>query len=134
MNWRANLGTLHLCFRYLSICCRSQILGNVLLIQQFYFQEFNELSKTEQEDLLARNTPLYLNFILGNYLTSETGVDQVRWILGPNAFNLQTSHGRRELDKKKPDVLNKLLYIFEDDGQWKSFLESAGNIKQQNLR
>ena len=97
-------------------------------------QEFNELSKPEQEDLLTRNTSLYLNFILGNYLTTETGVDQIRWILGPNAFNHQTSTRGREMEKKTPEALNKLLSIFEDDGQWKSFLESARKIRQQNLR
>ena len=43
--------------------------------------EFSDLSPAEQQRLLAQNTPLFLQYILSGYLKSESGGEQVRWML-----------------------------------------------------
>ena len=43
--------------------------------------EFSDLSPAEQQRLLAQNTPLFLQYILSGYLKSESGCEQVRWML-----------------------------------------------------
>ncbi len=43
--------------------------------------EFAELSAHDQRQLLARNAPLFLQFVLGRYLSAESPADQIAWLL-----------------------------------------------------
>ena len=45
-------------------------------------KEFTSLPKIDQRRLLARNTPIYVQYILGRYITAEDGYTQLLWILG----------------------------------------------------
>lgn len=47
-------------------------------------EAFQSLSMNDQEVLLKNNIPLYLQYITGRYLTSNSGLEQLTWILEGN--------------------------------------------------
>ena len=42
---------------------------------------FSSLGKEDQKVLLKNNVPLYLQYILARYFSSESGLEQISWIL-----------------------------------------------------
>ena len=57
-------------------------LGNQFKHFALMHKEFLSLPKNDQRKLLLRNTPLYVQYILGRYISSKSGTDQLYWILG----------------------------------------------------
>ena len=47
-------------------------------------ESFRSLSARDQDVLLESNIPLYLQYITGRYLTSDSGLEQLNWILEGN--------------------------------------------------
>ena len=45
-------------------------------------KEFINLHKSDQRKLLARNVPLYVQYVLARYINSDSGYEQIRWLLG----------------------------------------------------
>ena len=57
-------------------------LGNQFKHFALMHKEFLSLPKNDQRKLLLRNTPLYVQYILGRYISGKSGSDQLYWILG----------------------------------------------------
>ena len=53
-------------------------------------REFLSLHKRDKQSLVQRNAPLFIQYILGRYFTSETGYEQLKWILGIHAPTVPT--------------------------------------------
>lgn len=45
---------------------------------------FLQLTKTDQRKLLARNSALFIQFVLAKYLCTKKGAEQIQWFLGYN--------------------------------------------------
>ena len=43
---------------------------------------FSGLTWQDQDTLLTQNTPMYLQYVLAKYFSSDLGIDQISWILG----------------------------------------------------
>ena len=76
--------------------CVLHIIGQ--LHQIFYrFAErscmFKSLTNGDQLILLRKNDSLYVQYILSCYLTADTGMEQLAWLLGPNMPILGTRTG-----------------------------------------
>ena len=66
-------------------------LGNQFKHFALMHKEFLSLPKNDQRKLLLRNSPLYVQYILGRYITAESAVEQLYWFLGnSNMFNIIT--------------------------------------------
>ena len=51
---------------------------------------FQNLSQEDQLVLLKSNIPLYLQYITGRYLTADSGLEQLTWILEGNIPSMKT--------------------------------------------
>ena len=49
---------------------------------------FLGLPKRDKQSLVQRNAPLFIQYILGRYFSSETGYEQLKWLLGSHAPNM----------------------------------------------
>ena len=68
--------------------------------------EFLHLPKSDQRKLLARNVPLYIQYILAKYINSDTGYEQVKWLLG-NHIPCLNRKDRKRLKKVSLGKLNR---------------------------
>ena len=62
----------------------------------FFLQSLNQL---DQEILLSSNGSLFINYILGRYLTAPTALEQIQWIIGSD--NLPSIHRENNLQNLK---------------------------------
>ena len=97
-------------------------------------KEFADLPKEDQDILLAENIPLFVNFVLSNYIMADSGLDQIVWILGPRAFSHASSETNSRFKNKSPQTLNKDMSMFLDVVQWTRFQDLACLIKKMNFR
>ena len=97
-------------------------------------KEFADLPKEDQDILLAENIPLFVNFVLSNYIMADSGLDQIVWILGPRAFSHASSETNSRFKNKSPQALNKDMSMFVDIVQWTRFQDLACLIKKMNFR
>ena len=94
--------------------------------------EFLHLPKSDQRKLLARNVPLYIQYILAKYINSNTGYEQISWLLGSHVPHLN----RREKKSLKKVSLKKLnqhinLFHFSADLEYYNIL--VHNLKLHDL-
>ena len=54
-------------------------------------KEFINLHKSDQRKLLARNVPLYVQYVLARYINSDSGYEQIRWLLGSEIMSYEES-------------------------------------------
>ena len=94
-------------------------------------KDFADLPKEDQDLLLAENTPLFVNFVLSNYIMADSGLDQIVWILGPRAFN---SEPNCRIKNKTPDMVNQDMSIFSDSSRWTRFQDLACLIEKMKFR
>ena len=59
-----------------------KILTVLFFISALMSKEFIHLHKSDQRKLLARNVPLYVQYVLARYINSDSGYEQIRWLLG----------------------------------------------------
>ena len=97
-------------------------------------REFSDLPKEDQDLLLVENMPLFVNFVLSNYIMADSGLDQIVWILGPRAFSHASSETNSRFKNKSPQTLNKDMSMFLDVVQWTRFQDLAWLIKKMNFR
>ena len=84
-------------------------LGNLFGYFAHLQPEFGDLSPAEQRTLLARNTPLFLQYIVSGYLKSESGCEQVKWMLvGKNP-------AQKGLHKINMKVIGELANVSESE-------------------
>ncbi len=57
------------------------------------FERFTQLPEPDQTLLLKKNAPLVCHYILARYVSAETGVDQLTWLLGPHTPHLGKKQG-----------------------------------------
>ena len=63
-----------------------------------FFSQFTKLKKKDQRQLLARNTPLYIQLYLSFYLSTTKGTELVQYIQGTTKISdLQIDHNRKTL-------------------------------------
>lgn len=86
---------------------------------------FQGLNRIDQENLLATNGALYLNYILGKYFTAEKGTEQLEWLLGSRFVN----HVNRNLELARVDIVefNACVNLFENEDRAKEYVDTAKN-------
>jgi hypothetical protein len=67
------------------VLSKSSLLDHIVILgKQFkhfalLHKEFLDLPKGDKRKLLARNTPLYVQYILGRYISADFGREQFNW-------------------------------------------------------
>ena len=97
--------------------------------------DFLSLHKNDQRKLLARNAPLFVQFVLAKYLTSSSCQRQIQWLLLhqlPDKINWRLMH------KMSMKRINHQLKLFKDPDArriYKDFVKniSACPIKMEQL-
>ena len=77
---------------------------------------FQNLSQDDKLVLLKSNIPLYLQYITGRYLTADSGLEQLTWILEGNLPTMRTE-----------EVVN-LSSISFDEFVWEQFLFRSSEL------
>ena len=62
--------------------CIERILTVLFFVSALMSKEFIHLHKSDQRKLLARNVPLYVQYVLARYINSDSGYEQISWLLG----------------------------------------------------
>ncbi len=91
---------------------------------------FCAFSKVDQELLLTRNTTLFINYILGRYIGSETGEEQLQWMLDANLP--QNLSGTRP-EKISFNEFNEQLHMFEVQEDDYDFEKGSRIIQETKL-
>lgn len=94
-------------------------------------KDFVNLSKDDQRKLLARNTPLYIQYMLARYITGETGFEQLEWMLGVTLPKHLSSDEKVNLRKVSLKKLVKHLNLFHLGANIDNYAEFA---KRLNIR
>ncbi len=87
-----------------------QTLGNQFKHFALMHREFLELKKSDQRKLLARNTPLYIQYILARYFSAPTGESQLSWILGPQ-WTIPTQPDQEDEEQEEEETMFKLVTL-----------------------
>ena len=94
--------------------------------------EFAELSRHDQRQLLRRNVPLFLQFVLGRYLSAETPAEQVEWLVlgdhdGRAYRELVRGGGRVDFD-----LLNASAGLLDDEGSATKYEELLRKMRRRS--
>jgi hypothetical protein len=77
---------------------------------------FKSLSKEDQKILLENNIPLYLQYIIARYFTSETGFDQLSWILEGQML-MESIENVTKLSRVTLKRYNASVHLFPTSGK-----------------
>ena len=94
--------------------------------------EFLHLPKSDQRKLLARNVPLYIQYILARYINSKTGYEQVSWLLGIHVPRLRRREKKR-LKKVSLQKLNRHINLFHFSADLEYYNTLAEDLKSYNF-
>ena len=92
-------------------------------------REFLSLPKDDQRKLLARNTPLFIQFILSQYFTAESGFDQISWLLGSHCPHDLSSDVKQSLRRISLKRLNQHLNLFHIGANLDNFKEFTSRVR-----
>jgi len=95
-------------------------------------KEFINLHKSDQRKLLARNVPLYVQYILARYINSDSGYEQIRWLLGNHAPEMN-SREKSKLKKISLKKLNQHINLFHFSADIDSYEKMAFHLKLYNF-
>lgn len=94
--------------------------------------EFSALSRLDQRKLLCRNTPLFIQYLLGRYLTAPTAEDQLHWILACQVpADLRAS--APVMRRVKTDVLDANLNLFDPSAAVEEYVQFANALNKPIL-
>ncbi len=118
---------------------RDLLQGHVLVLGQqfkqfaFLHKEFHMLTPSDQKRLLARNTPLFIQYILSRYFMAPDGYSQLYWLLG-----LQTpefpDHAKTSLNKVTLNMFNKLVRLFKSEAVIDQYKEFCKRLNVDHIR
>ena len=96
-------------------------------------REFLHLPKIDQRKLLARNVPLYIQYVLARYINSESGYKQVSWLLGAHVPPM-TSKEKSKLKKISLKKLNQHINLFHFGADLDSYDELCQKLKLHDFQ
>ena len=101
------------------------------LFVDFAFQhdQFHQLSAQDQKKLINRSAPLFVQYILGRYLSASTGQLQIKWILLDNTHHIPPEEVQN-LEKISLDVNECLRGLFQTQTDYASYLECVNMMRQ----
>ena len=91
-------------------------------------KEFLHLPKMDQRKLLARNVPLYVQYVFASYINSNSGYDQLSWFLGSHV-PLMTKKEKSKLKKISLRKLNQHINLFNFDADLNAYEELCDKLK-----
>lgn len=93
-----------------------------------YFPHFRNLALDDQRQLLEHNSPLFVQYILARYFGSQTGSEQLSWLLGENIPDLMPTI---PLSKISLALINRIIGLFEkknDMVSYENLVEQLGSL------
>ena len=95
--------------------------------------DFCQLSLGDQRKLLARNTPLFIQYVLARYFTAETGYEQLSWLLGFHTPKMSTKE-QSFIKKISLKRANQHLNLFHFGAYLDTYREFAQRLNVRTLR
>jgi hypothetical protein len=95
--------------------------------------EFASLCKGDQRKLLCRNTPLFVQYILGRYFMADTGQDQMLWILASQAQAQALLYNHTNLNHVSFKLFDHALNLFHEHSATEIYEEHARRISIPTL-
>jgi hypothetical protein len=98
----------------------------------FRFSEFLMLSKSDQKQLIDRNTPLYIQLLIASYFGAENGAEQLGFILDfcPNATDVDST---REAFFMSLQNFNTISKLFKFDADLMYFCDLIAKVRSVGL-
>ena len=94
---------------------------------------FLGLSKRDKQSLVMRNAPLFIQYILGRYFSSETGYEQLKWLLGSHAPNMSPKE-QKQLHLVSLAKFNKRLGLFKKYACLSTYEEFCKRLNYRSLK
>ena len=91
-------------------------------------KEFLHLTKTDKLKLLSRNVPLYIQYILARYINSESGYEQISWLLGNHTPHMRSKE-KSKLRRISLKRLNQHINLFHFGADLDSYEELTYRMK-----
>ncbi len=79
------------------------------------------------------NQPLYLNYILGRYFSTDEGPDQVLWFMHKKNHSVDDLGDRSHIKHVNIQEFNKELNLFEDDKSMTAYSEKASGLSELKI-
>lgn len=95
----------------------SHLSNMMTFVSQFALSQslFMSISLEDQRTLLRKNLPLYLQYIIARYFNSESGMEQLSWMLEGHIPN-HCMEDIQSLGFLEFDEINRTISIFESQG------------------
>jgi hypothetical protein len=100
-----------------------------MLVTEFAFSQklFQSLRVEDQKKLLSKNIPLYLQYVLARYFCSETGIEQLSWLLEGH-IPIQTIEEINSLRCLDFNELNHTMELFGAEKYAEHYYNSAKEV------
>ena len=96
-------------------------------------KEFLSLPKRDKQSLVARNSPLFVQYILGRYFTSESGFEQLNWLLGIHA-PIMTEEEKSKVKVVPLSKFNKRIGLFRKGSDLSTYKEFCDRLNCKYLK